>query len=302
MQKENKTMTNVSGKEILFTRLFNAPRELVFEVWTNPDHLKHWWGPTGFTLTTKASDVRPGGEWTLVMHGPDGTDYPNKSRYIEVVKPERLVYEQVGGKKDTPAAKFRTTVTFEDMDGKTKVTMQMIFNSEEDLKHVVETYGAVEGGKQTLSRLEAHLQTWQDNPPFVIERTYNAPVARVWKAITDKEQMREWYFDIAEFKPEVGFEFQFWGGKDEVKKYLHLCKIIEVIPEKKLSHTWRYDGYEGDTVVTFELFGEGNKTRLRLTHVGLETLPASNPDFAKQNFAQGWTHITGISLKEYVEK
>ena len=138
--------------------------------------------------------------------------------------------------------------------------------------------------------------------PFVIERTYNVPIEKVWKAITDKDQMKQWYFDLAEFKPEVGFEFQFWGGKDEVKKYLHLCKIIEVIPEKKLSHTWRYDGYEGDTVVTFELFGEGNKTRLRLTHVGLETLPASNPDFAKQNFAQGWTHITSISLKEYVEK
>ncbi len=140
------------------------------------------------------------------------------------------------------------------------------------------------------------------NTPIVIERTYNAPVSIVWKAITDKTQMKEWYFDIAEFKPEVGFEFQFWGAKDEVTKYLHLCKIIEVIPGKKLVHTWRYDGYEGDTTLTFELFAEGDKTRLKLTHQGFETFPASNPDLAKHNFVEGWTHITGISLKNYVEK
>src|SRR5437868_14962750 len=137
--------------------------------------------------------------------------------------------------------------------------------------------------------------------PFVIERTFNAPIETVWKAITDKNQMKQWYFDLAEFKPEVGFEFQFKGGKDD-RIYLHLCKIIEVIPGKKLTHSWRYQGYEGISYVSFELFAEGNRTRLRLTHEGLESFPLSNPDFAKENFAQGWTYIIGTSLKEYVEK
>lgn len=138
--------------------------------------------------------------------------------------------------------------------------------------------------------------------PFEIERTYHAPIAKVWKAITDKNEMKKWYFDLAEFKPEVGFEFQFMGGTEE-HQYLHLCKITEVIPGKKLRHSWRYEGYEGNSFVTFELFDEGNnKTRLKLTHAGLETFPKSNPDFAKENFAEGWTHITGTALKEFVEK
>ena len=140
-----------------------------------------------------------------------------------------------------------------------------------------------------------------ETEPFVIERTYNAPIERVWQAITDRDKMEQWYFKLREFKPEVGFEFQFYGGTEE-KSYLHLCKITEVVPGKKLSHRWRYDGYTGNSFVTFELFEEEeNKTRLKLTHTGLETLP-SEPDFAKENFAAGWTHITGISLKDYLEK
>ena len=138
------------------------------------------------------------------------------------------------------------------------------------------------------------------NQPFVIERIFDAPVERVWKAITDKEQMKEWYFDLAEFKPEPGFEFSFEGGKDD-RSYLHLCKITDVIPLKKLRYSWRYQGYDGISFVTFELFGEGSKTRLILTHEGLETFPHNNPDFAKENFAQGWSHIIGISLKEFLE-
>jgi len=137
--------------------------------------------------------------------------------------------------------------------------------------------------------------------PFVIERTFNSPVSKVWKAITNKDDMNQWYFNLKEFKPEVGFEFSFIGGKDG-REYVHLCKITEVIPHKKLSHTWGYQGYEGITYVTFELFDEGDKTRLKLTHEGFETLPQSNPDFAKENFAEGWTYIIGKSLKDFLEK
>ena len=95
----------------------------------------------------------------------------------------------------------------------------------------------------------------------VIERTFNAPVARVWQALTDVEQMRQWYFDLKEFKPEVGFEFEF-TVEHEGMKYQHLCKITEVIPQRKLAYTWRYKGHEGDSLVTFELFADGDKTRL----------------------------------------
>jgi uncharacterized protein YndB with AHSA1/START domain len=138
--------------------------------------------------------------------------------------------------------------------------------------------------------------------PFIIERTYNAPVEKVWKAITDKNEMKQWYFDLAEFKPVVGFEFQFTGEGHKGEKYLHLCKITDVVPDKKLAYSWRYEGFEGISFVTFELFDEAGKTRLKLTHEGLETFPANNPDFAKESFAEGWTHIIGKSLKEFVEK
>jgi uncharacterized protein YndB with AHSA1/START domain len=138
------------------------------------------------------------------------------------------------------------------------------------------------------------------NEPFIIERTFDAPVAQVWKAITDKNEMQQWYFNFPEFKAEVGFEFNFMGGPEE-RQYLHRCKITDVVEEKKLAYSWRYEGYEGNSRVIFELFPEGNKTRLKLTHEGLETFP-DNPDFAAKNFAAGWTQIIGASLKEYLEK
>jgi len=92
------------------------------------------------------------------------------------------------------------------------------------------------------------------------------------------------------------------GGPSDERQYKHICKIIEVITGKKIAYSWRYEGYAGKTLVTFELFDEGTQTRLKLTHAGLETFPSDNPDLAKENFAEGWTMIIGTSLKEYLEK
>ncbi|HJP61870.1 MAG TPA: SRPBCC domain-containing protein [Mucilaginibacter sp.] len=137
--------------------------------------------------------------------------------------------------------------------------------------------------------------------PFVIERTLNAPPQKVWEAITDRDKMKQWYFDIAEFRPEVGFEFTFTGGSEE-KTYVHLCKVTKVDPGKTLQYSWRYQDYPGNSFVTFELFPEGNATRLKLTHDGLETFPTDNKDFARESFSAGWTYIIGTSIKEFVEK
>lgn len=134
----------------------------------------------------------------------------------------------------------------------------------------------------------------------VMEITIQAPVDRVWQALTDVDQMRQWYFDLKAFKPEVGFEFQF-SVEHEGNIYDHRCKVVEVIPQKKLAYTWRYEGQPGDSTVTFELFGEEDQTRLRLTHTGLETFPKL-PAYARQNFVNGWTEILGSSFKNYLEK
>ena len=137
--------------------------------------------------------------------------------------------------------------------------------------------------------------------PIIIERVYQARVEKVWKALTDKDQMKQWYFDMDQFEPRVGFEFSFEGKGEDGTVYAHLCTITEVIPNKKLAYTWRYAGREGNSLVTFELFDEEGATRLLLTHTGLESFP-QDPAFARKNFVMGWTEITGRSLKYFVEK
>lgn len=135
-----------------------------------------------------------------------------------------------------------------------------------------------------------------------IERVFNAPVELIWQAITEKESMKQWYFDVNDFKPEIGFEFQFYGQGLKGETYLHNCKVIELEPLKKLKHSWTYEGHEGYSTVTFELFDEGkNQTKLKFTHEGLETFQLNNPDFAKDNFVNGWTHIINTALKDFLK-
>lgn len=147
-----KKESNTADRELRLSRVLNAPRALVWEVWTNPEHIKNWWGPTGFTNTIFKMDVQPGGEWDLVMHGPDGTDYKNKSVFKEIVKPERIVYDHVS----TP--KFTATITFEEQKDKTLLTWHMLFESKEQFEQVVRTFKADEGLKQNIVKLETYLQ------------------------------------------------------------------------------------------------------------------------------------------------
>jgi uncharacterized protein YndB with AHSA1/START domain len=137
---------------IIGTRVLDAPRELVWQVWTDPKHLARWWGPNGFRTTTSAYDLRPGGVWRFVMHGPDGRDYQNRVTFDEIVKPERLVYHHGGG-DDVEPVLFRSTVTFEDLGGKTKVTLRGVFPSAEERARVIKEYHADKGMEQTLARL-----------------------------------------------------------------------------------------------------------------------------------------------------
>lgn len=150
-----------SDRELVFTRIFQAPRELVFEAWTNPNHVVHWWGPTGFTNTNLEMSVKPGGVWRFIMHGPDGTDYPNKIVFKEVVKPTLLTFEHgwdVEDLKKDPRT-FEVTVHFEARGNTTALTMKMIFQSKAVKDDVVKKYGAIEGNKQTMDRLEVYLKT-----------------------------------------------------------------------------------------------------------------------------------------------
>jgi uncharacterized protein YndB with AHSA1/START domain len=143
-----------SDREIRFVRVFDAPRELVFDAWTSEEHLTQWFGPRGFTMTVLEADVRPGGVLRFIFHGPDGTDYDNKIAYKEITRPERLVYEH-GSDNDGPAD-FLVTAVFAEQGKGTKITMQMLFPTTEARDKTIE-FGAVEGANQTMDRLAEYL-------------------------------------------------------------------------------------------------------------------------------------------------
>ena len=149
--------SNTADRELRISRLLNAPVELVWKVWTDPDQIKKWWGPDGFTNTITKMDIKPGGEWKLVMHGPDGTDYKNKSVFKEIVKHKKIVYEHISGPK------FIATIEFESRGSKTFLKWHMLFESSEEFIRTVKTFKADEGLKQNIEKLEIYLQGLQSH-------------------------------------------------------------------------------------------------------------------------------------------
>ncbi|MBK6375289.1 MAG: SRPBCC domain-containing protein [Saprospiraceae bacterium] len=140
-----------------------------------------------------------------------------------------------------------------------------------------------------------------EHKPIIIERTFKTTPSKLWNALTDNKEMKHWYFNLEDFRAEVGFQFQFSGGPSPDKQYLHLCEVTEVIPEQKLTYSWKYKGYAGISYVSFELFPDGENTKLKLSHEGLESFPNENADFARHNFEEGWDSIINESLQKYLE-
>lgn len=184
--------TNEETREIVASRVFDAPRDLVFKMWTDREHAGKWWGPKGFRTTIHEMDVRPGGVWQFVMHGPDGTDYNNKIIYREIVRPERLVYSHVSGPT------FDSTVTFT-AEGKdrTRVDVVMVFPTAEIRNKTAKDFGAIEGLHQHLERLGDELARARSaspaDAPFVISRTFNAPRDLMFRIWTEAEHLQNWF-------------------------------------------------------------------------------------------------------------
>jgi len=148
---ENKK-NDTSDRELRLSRVLDAPVELVWEVWTKPEHIAQWWGPDGFTNTISRMEVRSGGEWDLVMHGPDATDYKNKSVFREVVLHRKIVYEHIS------APKFVATVEFEAQGDKTSLSWHMLFETAEEFIRTVKTFKADEGLRQNFEKLSVYLR------------------------------------------------------------------------------------------------------------------------------------------------
>jgi len=225
-----------ADREINATRIFDAPRDLVFDAWTDPQQVTQWWGPNGFTTTTHTMDVRPGGVWDFVMHGPDGTDgtdYKNRIIYREVVRPERLVYDHVSGPP------FHVTVTFEEAGEKTRISMQMLFESAAVRDRTIKEFGAIEGMNQHLGRLEQQLATLAAEQ-FVISREFDAPCDLVFKAWTEPERLAQWWgpkgFEVIaaklDLRPGGFFHYGMRSPNGDVMwgKFVYL----EVVPPERL--------------------------------------------------------------------
>ena len=152
MEQQKTMASDTKDRELVISRLLNAPRELVFEVWTNPEHVKHWWGPSGFTNTIHKMEVKNGGEWNFIMHGPDGRNYDNRIVFTEIIKPELIKYKHVS------FPYFNATITFEAQENKTFLSWRMLFETKEELKKTVEVFKADEGLKQNMIKLQDYLE------------------------------------------------------------------------------------------------------------------------------------------------
>ncbi len=262
---KSKPMPASEDRMIIGTREFDAPRDLVWLMFERPEHIAQWWGPHGFTTTIHEMDFRPGGDWKFVMHGPDGRDYKNHHRFVELVKPERIVMEHLS----TPP--FEATITLEDLGGRTRLTWFSIFPTAEERDHVVKTFNAAEGLKQNLERLDAYLR----KADLVIDRVFDAPRDVVWKAWTDAKQLAKWWGPLGFTNPVCEADAR-PNGKLRIdmtapdgQKFPMTGVFNEVVPPEKLVMTITGAADEKGNpllqthnIVTFK--DERGKTRLHL--------------------------------------
>jgi len=308
-----KTPTDTSDRELVFTRLFDAPRELVFKVWTDPSHLIQWYGPKGFVTSVYEMDVRPGGVWRLTMRGPDGVDYKNRIVFLEVVKPARLVYKHEPEEGSEPVT-FQTTVTFGDEQGKTRLTLRMLFPSFEEREYVVKKHGAVEGCHQMFGKLAEYLRIIAPDaqpplPQVTITRLLDAPRELVFEAWTDAERMKHWWGPdgfttlLCELDPRVGGAIRIDMRTPDGPVY-HRGTVREIVPPERLvlavsvQDSQSNMTVEGVTIVTFT--EESGKTRLTL-HSRIESSTVEHTAMDSERMENSWNQILDHLAKDMSE-
>ena len=278
---------DLAARALVVERTCDAPRELVWQAFTEVKHLDQWWGPNGFRNATSAMKLEVGGTWRYVMHGPDGKDWQNWIRYQEVSKPERLVYDH-GGETDEPA--FHVTITFTALGKKTKVTMASVFPTAEALQAVLK-FGVVEGGKQTLARLAGHLlhlERGETENAIVISRLYDAPVALVFQAWSSAEALAKWWgpkgmTSTAEVDFRVGGKFRIVMKDPAGNQYPFHGTYLEVVPDARIVFHSVIEGANIEVTTTVTFTAQGNQTLL----TARQDRP-NNPDMARGQF-EGWS-------------
>jgi uncharacterized protein YndB with AHSA1/START domain len=304
MATENKTsVTKPSGRELVFTRVFDAPRELVYEAWTEPAHLEQWWGPYGFRTESLSKETRVGGEWRLIMHAPDGREFRNRVVYSDVVPPERLVYRHMG---DDGKVNLEVTTTFEEAGEGTRVRMRQLFGSEKELEELVQKYGVDKGGVQTLERLSEHLGTVpQIHGEVELTRVFDAPREDVFRAWTDAKVLKEWFGprnftnSVCEVDAQVGGALKIvMRGPDGTEYPMRGVFRVVVAPERLVFSNVPVDAQDrammlGVTTVIFEEVRGGTKLTMRTVAIGVHPMAAR----MLEGMEAGW----GQTLDKLVE-
>lgn len=307
--------------EIKIIRVYDAPVKAVWDAWTDPEQAKHWWGPRGFTITTHSKDLKPGGHWAYTMHGPDGTNWPNKTIYHEVEKHKKLVYDH-GGSDDRPAM-FRVTVLFAENKGKTTMDMTMSLATPEALE---ETRQIIKkhSGNSTWDRLAEYLEKeTSGKEKFVIARSFAAPIETVFAMWTDPKHFSKWL-------PPTGFDMEFIRADIRVggtsfynmtgpgmkmygrAEYLKIEKPDTIVytqqfcdEHEKLSRHPKAPTWPATMLTTVQLVSEGpDQTRVIVTWEPYgEATPEEIATFvsAKAGMTMGWTGSFD-KLEEYLEK
>lgn len=252
-----------AANEIVITRVFAAPRAMVWGAFADPWQVGQWWGPKGFTTTILEMDLRAGGKWRLVLHGPDGTNYPNEMTFTEVIPMEHIRLELIGGREGSEPIHFLKTLTFTDAEGGTRFTVRTTFTTAEERDQNVRDYGAIEGGQQMMERLNAHLHDRKnhatersvDNPAnheLRITRTFNAPRELVWRAWTDPTMALQWSGpkQFPAFHVERGTKpgdtwrtgvRGFRPGTSEMTEVWQSGTIKEFVPPERLVYTYAWE-------------------------------------------------------------
>lgn len=303
----------LESRSLSTTRVFDAPRELVWKMWTDPEHVKHWWGPRGFTNTINHMDVRPGGQWLFIMHGPDGTNYRNEITYTEVKELEYLSYSH------GPSPKFDVTVTFTEQGDKTAVRMTSIFESAAILQKVIETFGADKGLHETLDRLGEQLA---NRNAFTISRTFDAPRELVFRVWTERDHLAQWFGPkgmtishctndlrvggLMHYAMRADNGFEMWG------RWLYR----EITPPQKLVFVTSFSDPEGNvtrapfgdewpremlTTITFD--DEGGRTNVTVQSAAINATEEERKTFDSNHPSMrgGWTGTFDV-LAEYLAK
>lgn len=313
MNKQYGTVTKEpDGYKVVFERVLNHPVEKVWEAITDPKQMKYW-------FTDIEIDFKPGGQ--IIFKFRDDAKSLSYGKVVSIEPPHKFVWTweeelAVWELKEISKKQTQLTFTYSKLPKDYAVNAPAGFHSLLDrLKERLDGSNTIypfgtegNGPAQIILKVKYASNIFNSHPeavnnePVVVERILDAPVATVWKAITDKQQMKEWYFDLDEFELREGFEFRFAGQGHKGEQYMHICTLTEIIPEQRLQYSWQYEKLPGFSVVTFDLTALDGRTKLKLTHHGLETFPKDNADFARSSFNEGWNHIIGASLEDYLNQ